>query len=107
MLELTVRDDGPGLKSQVNLAEQPSDNAPRDGRGIGLANTRARLRELYGPASTLHLGNHPDGGAIVTLSLPLRRAEPSVIEHRDPVTTSPVALSAPPPTLSMIGSHKT
>jgi two-component system LytT family sensor kinase len=107
MLELTVRDDGPGLKADVNLAEQPADNAPRDGRGIGLANTRARLRELYGPASTLHLGNHPDGGAIVTLSLPIRRVEPSVIEHRDPVAASPVALSAPPPTLSMIGSHKT
>jgi len=104
MLELTVRDDGPGLRSEVRLDIQP-DNAPRDGRGIGLANTRARLRELYGPASTLHLGNHPDGGAIVTLSLPLRRVGPSVTEHSDAARVSSVALSAPP-TLSMIGSHK-
>jgi two-component system, LytTR family, sensor kinase len=103
MLELTVRDDGPGLRSEVRLDVQP-DNAPRDGRGIGLANTRARLRELYGPASTLHLGNHPDGGAIVTLSLPIRRVGPSANEHFDPARAS-VALSAPP-TLSMIGSHK-
>lgn len=108
MLELTVRDDGPGLRSDVRLDVQAADDAPREGRGIGLANTRARLRELYGPASTLHLGNHPDGGAIVTLSLPLRRVEPSVNEHRDTVSASPVvALSAPSPTLSMIGSHKT
>jgi signal transduction histidine kinase len=105
MLELTVRDDGPGLRSEVKLDAQP-DNAPREGRGIGLANTRARLRELYGPASTLHLGNHPDGGAIVTLSLPLRRVGPSAIEHSDAPRASSVALSAPP-TLSMIGSHKT
>jgi sensor histidine kinase YesM len=104
MLELTVRDDGPGLRSEVRLDLQ-QDNAPRDGRGIGLANTRARLRELYGPASTLHLGNHPDGGAIVTLSLPLRRIGPSANEHLDPARASSVALSAPP-TLSMIGSHK-
>jgi sensor histidine kinase YesM len=106
MLELTVRDDGPGLKSDVRLGVQQDDNTPREGRGIGLANTRARLRELYGPASTLHLANHPDGGAIVTLSLPLRRIDPSVIEHVESVTASPVALSAPSPTLSMIGSHK-
>jgi len=108
MLELTVRDDGPGLRPDVRLGVQQDDSTPREGRGIGLANTRARLRELYGPASTLHLGNHPDGGAIVTLSLPLRRVDPSVIEHVDSgtVTASPVALSAPSPTLSMIGSHK-
>ena len=105
MLELTVRDDGPGLRSEVKLDAQP-DNAPREGRGIGLANTRARLRELYGPASTLHLGNHPAGGAIVTLSLPLRRVGPSAIEHSDAPRASSVALSAPP-TISMIGSHKT
>ena len=104
MLELTVRDDGPGLRSEVKLDVQP-DNAPREGRGIGLANTRARLRELYGPASTLHLGNHPEGGAIVTLSLPIRRVGPSANEHSEAPRASTVALSAPP-TLSMIGSHK-
>jgi signal transduction histidine kinase len=68
MLVLTVKDDGPGLKPGA-------EEAPKDGRaaGIGLANTRARLRELYGPASTLQLANHPEGGTLVTMSLPLRR----------------------------------
>jgi len=69
-LFLTVRDDGPGIDRQAMA------DSVRDGRGIGLANTRARLRELYGPASTLQLANHPEGGTLVTLSIPLRRAAP-------------------------------
>ena len=48
-LHLTVRDDGPGISAEV------VDGAPQKGRGIGLSNTRARLRELYGPASMLGL----------------------------------------------------
>jgi signal transduction histidine kinase len=72
MLQLTVKDDGPGIKPGA-------EEARKEGRGgvggIGLANTRARLRELYGPASTLQLTNHPEGGTLVTLTLPLRREE--------------------------------
>jgi two-component system LytT family sensor kinase len=67
-LRLTVRDDGPGVKPGVN-------GMRRGGGGIGLANTRARLRELYGAVSSLELANHPTGGTLVTLSIPLRRAE--------------------------------
>lgn len=70
MLQLTVKDDGPGLRPGAE--EIPKS----EGRGIGLANTRARLRELYGPASTLQLANHPAGGTLVTISLPLRWDEP-------------------------------
>lgn len=60
MLRLTVRDDGPGLPATVN------------GRsvGIGLANIRARLKQLYGPLATLDLANHPRGGTLVTLLVP-------------------------------------
>jgi two-component system LytT family sensor kinase len=66
-LRLSVRDDGPGLKPE-------SPNGVRAlGRGIGLSNTRARLRELYGPVSMLELANHPAGGTQVSLSIPLRR----------------------------------
>jgi signal transduction histidine kinase len=66
-LRLTVRDDGPGL------APDAGEKVPQRGRGIGLSNTRARLRELYGPASVLGLANHPAGGAVVSLTIPLRR----------------------------------
>ncbi len=115
LLELTVRDDGPGLKDGLRdafAAMDADEGLPREGRGIGLANTRARLRELYGPVSTLSLANHPEGGAIVTLSLPLRRGDLSGIEQ-DNLTASHVALSAPQPTRShpfeeraAIGSQK-
>ena len=46
------------------------------GSGIGLSNTRARLHELYGPKSALELANYPAGGTLVSLLIPLRRAQP-------------------------------
>jgi two-component system, LytTR family, sensor kinase len=65
-LMLSVRDDGPGLRPDAMKGRV-------QGRGIGLSNTRARLRELYGPLSILELANHPAGGTLVSLSIPLRR----------------------------------
>jgi two-component system, LytTR family, sensor kinase len=60
-LRLAVRDDGPGLR-----------DAPRSGNGVGLANTRARLAQLYGGAHAFELRNHPEGGLEVSLALPFR-----------------------------------
>ena len=56
---LTVRDNGAG---------QPPGGFTRE--GIGLANTRARLRELYGDAHGFTLANHPEGGLEITIRLP-------------------------------------
>lgn len=61
-LRLEVQDDGPGLGVGVG------------GTGIGLANTRARLHQLYGDAAALTLQAAPGGGALATLTLPLRPA---------------------------------
>lgn len=61
-LELAVRDDGPGFRLGP-------EGLPM--RGIGLRNTRERLRELYGAGAVLTLSNHPDGGAVVRLRLPI------------------------------------
>jgi sensor histidine kinase YesM len=58
-LELRVQDDGPGLLS----SDTPS-------RGIGLANTRARLQQLYGDGASLAVANGDQGGAVVTMTLP-------------------------------------
>jgi len=63
-LHLTVRDDGPGF------------SAPgAGGSHVGLANTRARLKQLYGDASSLVTTNDARGGALVTMTLPFHLAE--------------------------------
>ena len=64
LLQLTVADDGPGFTSE------PTDGEPR---GIGLANTRARLDRLYGKDAAIEIGNHPGGGGLVNITLPLHR----------------------------------
>ncbi|HVG24039.1 MAG TPA: histidine kinase [Thermoanaerobaculia bacterium] len=56
-LEITVRDDGDGLAGETE--------------GIGLTNTRRRLRELYGDAQALELTPAAEGGLRVTLRVPL------------------------------------
>ena len=62
-LELTVRDNGPGL------TRAPGTPA---GKGVGLANTRSRLECLYGPAQQLLMEEAPGGGLLVTVMLPFR-----------------------------------
>jgi signal transduction histidine kinase len=59
-LEISVRDDGEGY------------NQRGGGEGIGLTNTRRRLRELYGDAQSLTLAPAETGGLRVTLRLPHR-----------------------------------
>jgi two-component system LytT family sensor kinase len=58
-VELQVEDDGPGL-------------SPIDSRdeGVGLANTRARLQQLYGNDARLEIEDCCRGGVIVTMSIP-------------------------------------
>jgi two-component system, LytTR family, sensor kinase len=63
-LRLTLTDNGPGLPTQ-----------PGGRKGIGLANTRARLAELYGAAHTFELRDAEGGGVMVEVTLPLRLAQ--------------------------------
>ena len=60
-LRVEVWDDGPGLDEEAARAP---------GRGIGLANTRARLLQLYGASHRLELVDGASGGLVVRLSLP-------------------------------------
>ena len=60
---IRVSDDGPGFGG----GEGP------EGWGIGLANTRARLAQLYGEAASLTIHDGAPG-AIVTMTLPRRSA---------------------------------
>jgi sensor histidine kinase YesM len=62
-LELVVSDNGPGLPPG-------QDTFPRE--GIGLANTRSRLRHLYGECQSLQLSRAEPEGLEVRMTLPLR-----------------------------------
>ena len=64
-LVVRVLDDGPG----------PSGGGPAGG-GVGLANTRERLRHLYGDAATIELRSREGGGAVAEVRLPFAIAEP-------------------------------
>ncbi|MCP3103686.1 histidine kinase [Myxococcus sp. K15C18031901] len=59
-LVLEVWDDGPGPKAV----------GTREGTGIGVKNTRARLQQLYGEGAGLSLEEAPGGGTLARVELP-------------------------------------
>lgn len=59
---IVVRDDGPGMRGE-----------PHDGGGI--ANTRERLRGLYGAGASLTVTTAQGGGTIATLRIPYREMD--------------------------------
>ncbi|HYK12130.1 MAG TPA: histidine kinase [Gemmatimonadales bacterium] len=63
-LVLEVTDDGPG-----------PGNGSKGGNGIGLANTRARLAQLYPAANRVNLEARAEGGARLTVEIPYRTAD--------------------------------
>jgi LytS/YehU family sensor histidine kinase len=64
-LELVVRDDGVGLPHS-------GDGGVAGRKGVGLANTRARLSELYGPLARLELSRGDPGGTVARVRIPWR-----------------------------------
>jgi signal transduction histidine kinase len=68
-VELEIRDDGPGV------VEENAESYPQD--GIGLANCRARLSQLYGDEHRFECGRSHAGGFSVVLTLPFRTGHSS------------------------------
>ncbi|HEX8088642.1 MAG TPA: histidine kinase [Blastocatellia bacterium] len=62
-LRLQVKDNGPGLSAS-------QDPASKLRGGLGLANTRARLEQLYGPLHHFDMSDAAEGGLQVTLEIP-------------------------------------
>jgi len=63
MLQIQVKDNGPGLNVENMVFT-------RTGKGVGLANTRARLKHLYGASHRFELTNSSAGGLVVTFEIP-------------------------------------
>jgi two-component sensor histidine kinase len=61
-LVLSVSDNGPG----------PQKIAKLDEAGVGLANIRQRLEQLYGSAQSLTLAESPSGGTVAQIVIPFR-----------------------------------
>ena len=64
-LHLEVADDGAGLRTSTTLRE-----------GLGLSNTRERLRASFGDDHSFSLGSGVDSGAVARLDIPFRVHEP-------------------------------
>jgi two-component system, LytTR family, sensor kinase len=63
-LKIVISDNGCGLAHNGNGAAHAKE-------GLGLQNTRARLRQLYGSDFGFELADGAEGGLVVTLDLPL------------------------------------
>ncbi|MDQ3069792.1 MAG: histidine kinase [Acidobacteriota bacterium] len=66
-LRISVEDDGMGLGEDVRGGEGTG--------GIGLANTRARLRHMYADAHAFTLERGASGGVTVTIDVPFRGSD--------------------------------
>lgn len=89
LLRLQVADTG-----TVHLREKPA--GPPSGRGVGLANTRSRLKELYGERATLELRQPESGGTAVEIHLPWHEAPlPESFASITALVAGPAASPAP------------
>ena len=61
-LRVSVVDNGPG----------PTAAVASDGTGVGLSNTTARLRQMYGAAASVTLRARPGGGTSAEIVMPFR-----------------------------------
>ena len=87
-LELVVRDDGVGLA--------PDCDAHHNGRkGVGLANTRARLSELYGPLGQLELSGGASGGTVARVRIPWQSEADSAVKVAAGGVIWPAAIARP------------
>jgi two-component system, LytTR family, sensor kinase len=74
-LRIEIEDNGPGLSSAIK--------ENKNGSGIGLANTRARLLYLYGENHSLNISNAEPSGVRVTLEIPFEFSKSNGAESRN------------------------
>ena len=69
MISISIRDEGPGIKDE-NSEDlfKPFYTTREGGTGLGLANAKKIVEYHDG---TMQAGNHPDGGAVFTIMIPV------------------------------------
>jgi two-component system, LytTR family, sensor kinase len=75
-IEIADSGGGDGIKSATN-------NVSNNGKGVGLSNVRARLKQLYGANYKFELNNNQSGGLTAVLEIPFAAA----------IKESPIAVS--------------
>ncbi len=68
-LELVIRDDGPGFATEARAKSE----------GTGIASTRERLQQLFGPRHRLNFSSAAGKGLTVSIDIPLRALALSVL----------------------------
>ena len=66
-VHIEIKDNGPGLQNDRAFEA-------RRGKGLGLANTQARLVGLYGTAARFEMLNRPSGGLTVSIDIPRKHS---------------------------------
>lgn len=76
-LEIRLTDTGPGLAGPGLAGSGPAGSGAAqkpESSGVGIANTRERLWQIYGEADLLRIENHHPRGLAVTITLPFETA---------------------------------
>lgn len=66
LLKITLKDDGPGISKNKVKTKLESQNSS----GVGIANTKERLKKLYPDQSTFEVTSEEKKGVTINISLP-------------------------------------
>ena len=78
-LNITVKDTGYGLTPQMERKLQSGRTEETKQGGIGVGNVRQRLNLIYGEDASFTIGNRPEGGVMVKITIPLTYIEPDIL----------------------------
>lgn len=75
-LTVVIADNGAGFDEEtLQLLRTGAYMESRSGEHLGITNVLYRLKHFFGSEAGLSFGNAPEGGAVVTLTIPHRRVE--------------------------------